>query len=207
MQAADGRLLHNLEESMRELLAEEVLEGNNAYAADGHGLQRAKKGVRIKHLPRVLLLNLARMRVDPTTMRVRKMYKKFEFPLEVNLSAFAPGAGLYRLHAVIVHSGNTNHGEYHTHVRVSAQEGSQRWLTFNEKAVAPCSERSAVDANFGGKDVKVWNYFDLLPDEIGMSPLQCTCRSDCACALVYVRVGVDVPAESSSSGQPSCEFF
>lgn len=189
IQAGDGRKLHSVDESLQNLLVQEVLDGDNAYDAEGHGKQRAHKGIRIKKLPPVLLLELGRTCFDASKMEVRKLSTKFEFSTDLSLSTIVPGAGLYRLHAVIIHSGDHERGEYCAHIRPTADDesGENRWFTFTEEAILPCSSYAAIDASFGGEDLNVWNYFDRLPEQIPRTPVKP--RSSCACALVYVQTG------------------
>ncbi|CAK0833095.1 unnamed protein product, partial [Prorocentrum cordatum] len=59
-----GIELRSIEESLREFTAEEILEGDNAYEAEGHGKQRAKKGIRFLTFPPVLNLQLKRFHFD-----------------------------------------------------------------------------------------------------------------------------------------------
>lgn len=54
----------NLEESFKDYIAEETLEGDNKYMAEGHGLQDAKKGVIFENFPPVLHLQLKRFEYD-----------------------------------------------------------------------------------------------------------------------------------------------
>lgn len=54
----------NLEESFKEYIAEETLEGDNKYMAEGFGLQDAKKGVIFESFPPVLHLQLKRFEFD-----------------------------------------------------------------------------------------------------------------------------------------------
>jgi ubiquitin carboxyl-terminal hydrolase 7 len=53
-----------LEDSFKEYCAEETLEGDNKYQAEGHGLQDAKKGVIFESFPPVLHLQLKRFEYD-----------------------------------------------------------------------------------------------------------------------------------------------
>jgi ubiquitin carboxyl-terminal hydrolase 7 len=54
----------NLEESFKDYIAEETLEGDNKYQAEGYGLQDAKKGVIFESFPPVLHLQLKRFEYD-----------------------------------------------------------------------------------------------------------------------------------------------
>jgi len=54
----------NLKESFEDYVREEILEKENKYMADGHGLQDAKKGVIFETLPPVLQIQLKRFDYD-----------------------------------------------------------------------------------------------------------------------------------------------
>lgn len=56
--------LKGLEESFKDYLTIETLEGENRYNAEGYGLQDAKKGVIFESLPPVLHLQLKRFEYD-----------------------------------------------------------------------------------------------------------------------------------------------
>jgi ubiquitin C-terminal hydrolase len=54
----------NLEDSFKDYIIEETLEGDNKYMAEGYGLQDAKKGVIFESFPPVLHLQLKRFEYD-----------------------------------------------------------------------------------------------------------------------------------------------
>jgi ubiquitin carboxyl-terminal hydrolase 7 len=56
--------LKNLEESFKDYIQVETLEGENKYNAEGFGLQDAKKGVSFESFPPVLHLQLKRFEYD-----------------------------------------------------------------------------------------------------------------------------------------------
>lgn len=56
--------MKNLQESFRDYIAVETLEGDNKYQAEGLGLQDAKKGVIFQSFPPVLHLQLKRFEYD-----------------------------------------------------------------------------------------------------------------------------------------------
>jgi len=93
--------LKTIEESLREFTAEETLEGDNAYEAEGHGKQKAKKGIRFLTFPPVLNLQLKRFHFDLEKMEMVKLNTRFEFHRRLDLGAFAPGAGTYLLYGVV----------------------------------------------------------------------------------------------------------
>jgi ubiquitin carboxyl-terminal hydrolase 7 len=56
--------MKNLQESFRDYVAVETLEGENKYQAEGYGLQDAKKGVIFQSFPPVLHIQLKRFEYD-----------------------------------------------------------------------------------------------------------------------------------------------
>jgi len=179
-----GQELQNIEESFRDFTAEETLEGDNAYEAEGHGKQRAKKGIRFLTFPPVLNLQLKRFHFDLEKMDMVKLNSNFEFQRRIDLSQYAPGAGTYVLHAVVVHSGDVNSGHYYAHIRPTLETS---WFKFDDDTVTPCSEFAAVEDNYGGSDLMVWNYFDKTPRELYHLQLPTRPRIHNAYMLVYIR--------------------
>lgn len=56
--------LRGLEDSFKDYIQVETLEGENQYKAEGHGMQDAKKGVIFESFPPVLHLQLKRFEYD-----------------------------------------------------------------------------------------------------------------------------------------------
>jgi ubiquitin carboxyl-terminal hydrolase 7 len=65
-----------------------MLSGQNQYMAEGHGMQDAQMGCRIKSLPPVLELQLKRFEYNPMMDAMCKINDKFIFPPEIDLSDF-----------------------------------------------------------------------------------------------------------------------
>eukprot|EP00930_Biecheleria_cincta_P020154 TRINITY_DN1521_c0_g2_i1.p1 TRINITY_DN1521_c0_g2~~TRINITY_DN1521_c0_g2_i1.p1 ORF type:complete len:1276 (+),score=244.07 TRINITY_DN1521_c0_g2_i1:218-3829(+) len=151
-----GHDLHNIEESLREFTADEMLDGDNLYEAEGYGKQRAKKGIRFLRFPPVVNLQLKRFHFDMERMDMVKLNSNFEIPRRLDLSRHAPGAGMYLLHSVMVHSGDVNSGHYYAYINPNL-DGN--WVKFDDDNITPCSEYAAVEDNFGGFDLNVWDYF------------------------------------------------
>lgn len=174
--------------------AEEVLQGENAYAAEGHGMQDAVKGVRFLTLPPVLQLQLKRFEYDPTRDAMCKVHDRYEFPIELDLSDFmhppdgaaaAPPAA-YRLHSVLVHSGGVHGGHYYVLINPECAPGGP-WLKFDDERVTLESEQRALEDNFGeggpcGEGGQA----------AGQAPLWRLGRVNSAYMLVYVR-SCDLP--------------
>lgn len=63
----------NLDESFKDYIAVETMDGENKYFAEGHGLQDARKGVIFESFPEVLHLHLKRFEYDFNTMQMQKV--------------------------------------------------------------------------------------------------------------------------------------
>lgn len=63
----------NLDESFKNYIAVELMNGENKYFAEGHGLQDAKKGVIFESFPDVLHLHLKRFEYDLNTYAMCKV--------------------------------------------------------------------------------------------------------------------------------------
>lgn len=57
----------SVDESFRDYVSTEILDGDNKYDAGEHGLQDAEKGVIFSSFPPVLHLHLMRFQYDPVT--------------------------------------------------------------------------------------------------------------------------------------------
>lgn len=78
----------NLEDSFKDYITEETLEGDNKYMAEGHGLQNAKKGVIFESFPPVLHLQLKRFEYDMMRDMMVKINDRHEFPTEIDLEPY-----------------------------------------------------------------------------------------------------------------------
>jgi ubiquitin carboxyl-terminal hydrolase 7 len=126
-----------LRDSFADYIAEETLDGDNKYMAEGYGLQDAKKGVIFESFPPVLHLQLKRFEYNimqdmmvkvSEENRLQRMHINFggytqindrhEFPLEIDLEEFLSENAdkskphKYILHGVLVHSGDLHGGHY-----------------------------------------------------------------------------------------------
>jgi len=186
-----GERLHGIDTALDNLVAEELLEGDNAYEAEGHGKQRARKGLRLKQLPPVLWLDLKRCELDLATMGLSKSSARFEFPEHLDLTRYVTGSGAYALHTVVVHDGDASNGHCHVHVRPSITDA---WLRIDGTHVLPSSSYAAVDANYGGSSPTVWNYFEKTPQERAHSEVPQKPCPYSACLLCYIREDTLVPS-------------
>ncbi|KAL5273891.1 USP7 family protein [Megaselia abdita] len=164
----------NIYESFQDYIAAETLEGDNKYDAGVHGLQDAEKGVIFKSFPPVLHLHLMRFQYDPITDSSVKFNDRFEFLEQINLDPYLDqkdpkNPAIYKLHAVLVHSGDNHGGHYVVYINPMADG---RWCKFDDDVVSSCSKMEAIEHNYGGVD-----------DEMAINAKHCSN----AYMLVYIR--------------------
>lgn len=172
----DVKDIPDLREALRRYTEVELLDGDNLYYADGLGPQEARKFVKFRRFPPVVQFHLKRFTFDMATMDMVKVYDRFEFPNEIDLSDFAPTAGVYDLCGVLVHQGNVNSGHYYAFTKGPGGP----WLKFDDEQVSVVKEAQAVSDNFGGRSIHPWNYMDNITTET-------TRRLHSAYVLFYVR--------------------
>jgi ubiquitin carboxyl-terminal hydrolase 7 len=143
--------LSNLEQSFRDYTTEEVMDGDNKYHAEGHGLQDAKKGIIFKSFPPVLHLQLKRFIYDFDQDMTVKVNDYFEYPDRVDLSPFLSedaeqGDWHYRLHGVLIHGGQGHNGHYYAFIKPK-KDGD--WFRFDDDTVVPASPQQVFNEHFG----------------------------------------------------------
>ena len=146
--------MKNLRESFADYVQVETLDGDNKYFAEGYGLQDAKKGVIFQAFPPVLHLQLKRFEYDIERDAMVKINDRHEFPLEIDLKEFLDEASVdpaanynYKLHGVLVHSGDLHGGHYYALLKPSKDSA---WYRFDDDRVTPCTLKEVLDENFGG---------------------------------------------------------
>lgn len=177
---------NNLDDSFRDYIQVETMDGENKYFAEGYGLQDAKKGVIFEAFPEVLHLQLKRFEYDINKDAMMKVNDRYEFPevwdaspyLSENADRSEPY--IYHLHGVLVHSGDLNAGHYYAFLKPT-KDG--HFYKFDDDRVTRATLREALEENFGGD----YN----TPDGIGQrNPYSRTFsakRSMSAYMLVYIR--------------------
>ena len=148
--------------SFKEYVSVKKLDGENKYAAEGHGLQDANKGIMFQSFPPVLNLQLWRSEYGGChgSTICGKVTDRFEFPQKINLDEFldkreATPAN-YTLHSVLVHGGGTaggyvDHGDFVVYVR---PDDVGAWYKFDNANVTKTSEAHAVEGTFGANNVE-----------------------------------------------------
>ncbi|KAF8343945.1 cysteine proteinase [Cantharellus anzutake] len=146
--------MKNLQESFRDYVAVETLEGDNKYQAEGFGLQDAKKGVIFQSFPPVLHLQLKRFEYDIQRDAMVKINDRHEFPFEIDLGEFLDESAdrtesyIYKLHGVLVHSGDLHGGHYFALIK---PDRDARWLKFDDDRVTPVTDKEVLEENYGGE--------------------------------------------------------
>ncbi|KAL0278652.1 UNVERIFIED_CONTAM: hypothetical protein PYX00_000410 [Menopon gallinae] len=164
----------NIDESFRDYIRTESLDGDNKYDAGEFGLQDADKGVIFSSFPPVLHLHLMRFQYDPITDCSVKFNDRFEFYEKINLDQYLQKQEStradYTLHAVLVHSGDNHGGHYVVFIN---PKGDGRWCKFDDDVVSKCTKQEAIESNYGGH----------AEDDMSLTVKHCTS----AYMLVYIR--------------------
>lgn len=164
----------NIDESFKDYVSKETLDGVNKYDAGEHGLQDAEKGVIFSAFPPILHLHLMRFQYDPVTDCSVKFNDRFEFYEKISLDSYlqdpsSTNPANYTLHAVLVHSGDNHGGHYVVFIN---PKGDGKWCKFDDDVVSKCSKQEAIENNYGGHD-----------EDMNMTVKHCTN----AYMLVYIR--------------------
>ncbi|CAG8517017.1 2181_t:CDS:10 [Diversispora eburnea] len=172
-----------LQDSFKDYIQEETLEGDNKYQAEGYGLQEAKKGVIFDSFPPVLHLQLKRFEYDVQRDAMVKINDRHDFPMEIELSEFlSPEADKsrshrYLLHGVLVHSGDLHGGHYFALLK---PEKDGKWFKFDDDRVTRVTDKEVLEDNYGGEGPNS----SPLPIRPGTRNLK---RFTNAYMLVYIR--------------------
>lgn len=143
----------NLDDSFKDYIQVETMDGENKYFAEGFGLQDARKGVIFESFPPVLNLQLKRFEYDFQRDAMMKVNDRYEFPEIWDASPYlSDNAGrseswIYHLHGVLVHSGDLNAGHYYAFLKPT-KDG--HYYKFDDDRVTRATLREALEENFGG---------------------------------------------------------
>ncbi|TDL15584.1 cysteine proteinase [Rickenella mellea] len=176
--------MKNLRDSFRDYVALDTLHGEYQYMAEGYGPQDAKMGIVFQSFPPVLHLRLKRWDYDIQRKTMVMINDRHEFPFEIDLSEFLDETSdksqswLYRLHGVIVHSGDLNGGQYFSMIKPDRET---QWLKFDDERVTPVTDRQVLEENYGGQVMNSWTQ---PPQRNQAREME---RSTNAYMLVYIR--------------------
>ncbi|KAJ7156042.1 hypothetical protein C8R43DRAFT_421204 [Mycena crocata] len=176
--------MKNLYESFRDYVAVEMLDGENKYQAEGLGLQDAKKGIIFESFPPVLHLQLKRFEYDMQRDSMVKVNDRHEFPFEIDLGEFLDSSAdrskpwVYKLHGVLVHSGDLHGGHYFALIKPDRET---RWLKYDDDRVTPVTDKEVLEENYGGEA------FNGLPPTAQRNQVRAMKRFTNAYMLVYIR--------------------
>ncbi|KAJ5573764.1 Ubiquitinyl hydrolase 1 [Penicillium hispanicum] len=177
-----------LDDSFRDYIQVETLEGENKYdAGPPYGLQDAKKGVIFESFPPVLHLHLKRFEYDLNLLTMMKVNDRHVFPMEFDASPYLSENAdksepwIYELHGVLVHSGGLDAGHYYAFLKPT-KDG--HWYRFDDDRVNRATEKEVLEENYGGE-------YELANGAAGVrqpyTRTLSTKRSMNAYMLVYVR--------------------
>jgi len=136
------------------------MDGENKYFAEGFGLQDAKKGVIFESFPQVLHLQLKRFEYDFQRDTMMKINDRYEFPEIWDASPYLSQDAdrsepwIYRLHSVLVHSGDLNAGHYYAFIKPNKEKG---FFRFDDDRVTCAANKEALEENFGGDYTNLQN--------------------------------------------------
>ncbi|KDQ60693.1 hypothetical protein JAAARDRAFT_31668 [Jaapia argillacea MUCL 33604] len=176
--------MKNLYDSFRDYVAVETLDGENKYQAEGLGLQDAKKGIIFESFPPVLHLQLKRFEYDIQRDAMVKINDRHEFPFEIDLDEFLDETAdrskswVYKLHGVLVHSGDLHGGHYFALIKPDRET---RWLKFDDDRVTPVTDREVLEENYGGEAL------NGMPPAAQRNQVRAMKRFTNAYMLVYIR--------------------
>lgn len=176
----------NLEESFKDYIQVEKLEGDNQYyAGEEHKLQDAKKGVIFTAFPDVLHLQLKRFEYDFERDALMKINDRHEFPEEFDAAPYLSEDAektdepwTYQLHGVLVHSGVLDAGHYYAFLKPNKDGWFYR---FDDDKVVKATRREVLEDNFGGAHPTPNNR------RASMGRKQPMMRMNSAYMLVYIR--------------------
>ena len=167
--------IKTLYDSFRDYVAVGTLDSELKYQTEGLGLQDVQKSITFQSFPPVLHLLLKRFEyatqsdamVKVCILTSSKGYlfgsepppppevdDRFEFPFEIDLDDFLDekadrtGSWKYKLHGVVIHSGDLRTGEYFALIK---PDRHTRWLKFEDERVTPVTDQEVLGEGYGGE--------------------------------------------------------
>ena len=124
--------LQGVGQSLNKMFEYDRLDGDNKLFCDNCNEKTdTLKGYRIQKLPPILTIDLNRFDFDYNTFQRVKVNDRFEYPLELDLSAHLdpeaieiPENCIYELKSVIIHRGGAYGGHYHAYIQDEIGEGN-----------------------------------------------------------------------------------
>lgn len=155
----------SLIEGLESYVAEEILEGENAYQCDHCDAKvKAIRRVCVNYLPNYLILALRRFEFDFDTMTREKVNDYFEFASELNMEPFTQ-EGLdgekerkcrdyytYHLRGVVIHTGTAENGHYYSYIY-----NENKWIEFNDTWVSLVNPQNLPNDCYGGEEKFQYN--------------------------------------------------
>lgn len=143
---------NSLQDSLMASVADELLNGDNQYSAEGFGKQDAVMGYKISKLPPVLHLHLSRFEYSPTSITgLAKVKDSFQFTPQLDMAPYVidtfQGDTKYELFSVVVHIGDSNGGHYIAYCKPTTEN---KWFRFNDEYIEEVESTVAIENNFGG---------------------------------------------------------
>lgn len=149
----------SLEMSLKSLLKEENLTGDNKYLCSFCKIkQNAVKFSRLNVLPYVLFIHLSRFEYDFHSLSYRKVNDRFDFPFRINMRKYLMKSFIekeenikeddyeYELYSILVHSGTVSNGHYYS--IINSYE-DKKWYKFDDDKVFEI-RNDDVQQLFGG---------------------------------------------------------
>lgn len=109
---------------------------------------------------------------------------RHEFPFEIDLAEFLDDdadksrSWVYKLHGVLVHSGDLHGGHYFALIKPDRET---RWLKFDDDRVTPVTNKEVLEENYGGEPISG------MPPALQRNQVRAMKRFTNAYMLVYIR--------------------
>lgn len=177
------KTFYTLEESLREVLVSERLDGENMYQTDDFGKQSAVKRTRFKRLPKILMFHLRRTEYDFELDMNAKITHRFEFPRELKMDDFSDeemrkGDGNpYRLFGIFVHHGMEGVAGHYT-VLMEEEKG---WYEYDDEHAVKVDWEYVKENAYGGE------YDEMILDR----QMRCVTRKRKRNTHAYMLIYVD----------------
>ena len=142
----------NLYESFDDYTEEEDLSGENQYQTEDYGKQDAKKGVKFKKFPKILMLHLRRFEFNFEIEENIKICDHYKFDEEIDLNKYVhedykDQDYTYTLFSILIHLGSgSGSGHYIAFLRPDLNQ----WYKFNDETIYKVSKEYVDRFSFGG---------------------------------------------------------